>query len=352
MHPKLSNYLDIVRVIASFAVLFEHLSMYNNDVFPAFQNYGHLAVMGFFILSGYVIAYVADQREKTIDVYLKHRFARLYSVMVVAWLLTIVLDGVGPLINSNVYEGVIASDQAWVRIFAHVFFLHESWGSIQFFSNQPLWSLAYEFWYYLLFGVIFLYKGKFKLVLILFIALIMGPVILLYGLIWFTGGLLYKLHKQDRHVNQTLAATIFLVTVPVIFSYPYWSDYLLPTTQFSYGRLTIQTGIEDLIFAFFISINIYFFRYSGLSFSFLSPIVRFFSGISFSLYVFHFPLIFFFQSILTRYFSLSNYSLFFILTVLIVASVYLLSFISEKKKRVYYRLFDHLFTVFSFKQTK
>ena len=344
MDKKLSNYLDIIRVVASFAVLFQHLSMYNNDVFPVFLNYGHFAVMGFFILSGYVIAFVADQREKTFSIYLKHRFARLYSVMLVAWLLTIILDLTGSLfINPNIYEGVIPTDSLLIRFISHIFFLQESWFvSIQFFSNQPLWSLAYEFWYYILFGLVTLYKGKYKLALIAISCLIMGPVILIYGTIWFAGAYLYKVHQQGTTINPTLASFIFLLSIPVIFSYPYWNHYLLPDNLGEFGKLSIDTLLDDLIFASFILINLYSFKHTNFSFSLITPVIRFFSGIAFSLYVFHFPLIFFYQAVLSRYFELSDSALFFTLTVLIVLTVYLLSFISERKKRPYFLFFSYL----------
>ncbi len=343
MDKKLSNYLDIVRVIASFAVLFQHLSMYNNDVFAFFSNYGHPAVMAFFILSGYVIAYVADQREKNFNIYLKHRFARLYSVMVVAWLLTILLDVVGPSINNQSYEGLIPTDNALVRILAHLFFLQQSWFvSIQFFSNQPLWSLAYEFWYYILFGLLFLYKGKYKIPLIVVTVMIMGPIILVYGLIWFAGAYLYQLHKKKVTLNPTLASYVFLLTIPAIFSYPYWNQSVLPDVLPSLGTLSLRTYLDDIIFATFILINIFFFRYSDLSFNLITPLIRFLSGISFALYVFHFPLMLFFKAIFERYFDLSDELSFFIMSILIVITVYLLSFVSERKKRPYFHFFNYL----------
>ncbi len=344
MNKELSNYLDIVRVIASFAVLFQHLSMYNNNVFPVFLNYGHLAVMGFFILSGYVIAFVADKRERAFNTFTKHRLARLYSVMVVAWILTVILDSSGALISSDIYNGMVANDNIFVRSIAHLFFLQQSWFvSIQFFSNEPLWSLAYEFWYYILFGVIFLYKGKFKIWLIAIVVLIMGPVILIYSLIWFTGVYLYKLHQNNNtQMNQKLATVVFLVTIPLVISYPYWNSFILPAEAPSIGKLSVLTYLNDMFFAIILALNIFSFRYTAFSFSLISPVIRFFSGISFSLYVFHFPLILFFKAILTRYFNLTDQTLFIIITILIVNTVYLLSFISERKKKPYYNLFDRI----------
>lgn len=263
--------------------------------------------------------------------------------MVVAWLLTILLDLAGYFINSQTYEGLLPTDNTIIRIIAHTLFLQQSWFvSIQFFSNQPLWSLAYEFWYYILFGLIFLYKGKYKLSLITLTALIMGPVILAYGLIWFAGAYLYQYHKKEVTINPSLASFLFLLSIPVIFSYPYWNQLILPDVLPSLGTLSLRTYLDDIIFAIFILINIFFFRYTGLSFSLISPLIRFLSGISFALYVFHFPLILFFKAIFERYFSFSDQVSFFIMSILIIITVYLLSFISERKKHAYIQFFNYL----------
>ena len=53
---------------------------------------GHSAVVIFFVLSGYVITYVASERETTLRDYALSRCARIYAVAVPTLLLTIVLD--------------------------------------------------------------------------------------------------------------------------------------------------------------------------------------------------------------------------------------------------------------------
>jgi peptidoglycan/LPS O-acetylase OafA/YrhL len=53
-----------------------------------FTYMGSEAVMAFFVLSGFVIAYVADQRETTLQAFAAARLARLYSVIIPAMLLT------------------------------------------------------------------------------------------------------------------------------------------------------------------------------------------------------------------------------------------------------------------------
>lgn len=351
MNKNVSNYLDIVRVVASFAVLFQHLSMFNHDVFPFFQNYGHQAVIAFFVLSGYVIAFVASERENTYSLFLRHRLSRIYSVMVVAWLLTILLDSVGPYINSSTYTDHVASDYLLVRIFSHLLFLQESWFvSIQFFGNEPLWSLAYEFSYYMLFGVLFSYQGKHKLLLGIMISLIMGPVIFIYGFIWMAGVFLYKSHKKAYKPNSIVSTVLVILSIAMLILYPVWEKFL-EFNHFSYGKLNFTTILKDFVFAFFICINLYYYKYSSLSFYFIKPVISFFAGISFSLYVFHFPLIYFIGAISAKYSTLNDTNLFILMTILIVYIVYLLSFISEKKKKLYFNGFSKLFDLLESKLT-
>ena len=65
---------------------------------------GNDAVMVFFVLSGFVIAYVANSKEKTIESYFISRFARLYSVVLPALILTIIFDYFGSRIAYELYD--------------------------------------------------------------------------------------------------------------------------------------------------------------------------------------------------------------------------------------------------------
>jgi peptidoglycan/LPS O-acetylase OafA/YrhL len=343
MDERMSVYLDAIRVIATMAVLFHHLSLYNHETFPFLLEFGHTAVITFFVLSGYVIAYVATEREKKFSTYLIHRFSRMYSVLVVAWILTAILDTLGPSINPVIYIDKVSTDLLIVRLFSHLFFLHESWFfSIHFFGNAPLWSISFEFSYYLLFGLIVLYKGRYKKGLVALVALIVGPVILIYGLIWAMGVLIYKLHQQQYTPTKLLASVIFLVSLIIIVLTPQWSEYI----NFGYvaeQKLEVTTLVRDLVFSLIIATNIYFFKYTNFSFAAGKSVIRFFAKISFSLYVFHFPLMLFSAAVILKYFNISNETLFVLQTFIIISCVYLLSFISEKKKKAYFQFFQGVF---------
>ena len=103
MRRGCSVYLDLVRVIACLIVFGHHMSLNFGCYEPTGNgckargwlipfHAGHSAVVIFFVLSGYVITYVASERETTLRDYALSRCARIYSVAVPALLLTIVLD--------------------------------------------------------------------------------------------------------------------------------------------------------------------------------------------------------------------------------------------------------------------
>src|ERR1043165_578001 len=73
-----SVYLDLVRVLAALAVWFHHIGDFHSW-WPV-QNFlkpGLDAIIVFFVLSGYVIAFASDTREKTLQEYTLRRMARI-----------------------------------------------------------------------------------------------------------------------------------------------------------------------------------------------------------------------------------------------------------------------------------
>jgi peptidoglycan/LPS O-acetylase OafA/YrhL len=98
MSPILSIYLDLVRVTAAQMVVLYHTSF---DCFggawlrPIFGNTGAPGVIIFFVLSGFVIAWATETKERSFDVYMVNRLARLWSVAIPALALTYVADSIG-----------------------------------------------------------------------------------------------------------------------------------------------------------------------------------------------------------------------------------------------------------------
>jgi peptidoglycan/LPS O-acetylase OafA/YrhL len=176
----------------------------------------HLAVMVFFVMSGYLIGSAifrarAEGRWSLSD-YGIARLTRLWVVLLPALLLGGILDQAGQRLfaDSGVYEG-LPSDFAVLNLatpephfaiqslVANALFLQDTnvgeWvGITRFGSNGPLWSLAYEFSYYALFPALLIVAWSrtwwVRLAALCFaigIALGVGGIIVTYFSIWLFG---------------------------------------------------------------------------------------------------------------------------------------------------------------------
>ena len=147
MNKALSVYLDFTRFLAAMLVFFFHASYtrFDGQWLSAVGVYGRDAVMAFFVLSGFVIAYVSNNRETHLRDYSISRLARLYSVVVPALLLTLLADYIGRRIDPSMYAGDYYQDsQPILRSIANLLFVNEIWfKSWRAFSNGPFWSMTF-----------------------------------------------------------------------------------------------------------------------------------------------------------------------------------------------------------------
>lgn len=125
---------------------------------------GHQAVVLFFILSGYLISGSVFRllRAKTWrwGTYLSHRLVRLWVVLVPGLVLCAFWDNIGLRSGTapNLYHGMASNHmigniatQLSTKVFlGNLFFLSPIFVPT-FGSDSALWSLPYEFWYYMLF---------------------------------------------------------------------------------------------------------------------------------------------------------------------------------------------------------
>ena len=82
MTNALSLYLDALRFSAAFTVFLSHYAVvrYSGGLFWQMMPYGRTAVLVFFVLSGFVIAWVTETRERTLQEYTLSRIARLCPI--------------------------------------------------------------------------------------------------------------------------------------------------------------------------------------------------------------------------------------------------------------------------------
>ena len=204
MTPAYSIYLDLVRFIAALAVYLDHLSAYpfSRDVKsnwqPLLDTYGGTAVVIFFVLSGYVIAYVASTRETTPIEYASSRIARLYSVVVLALVLTYAFDSLGMSLNPEFYriQKVLWKPESWAGYLSSAIFVNEfqvfRFNGIVPGTNAPYWSLSFEATYYLLAGLMLFARRRLALPMSAVILVFAGRTITALLPIWVLGFALYR----------------------------------------------------------------------------------------------------------------------------------------------------------------
>jgi peptidoglycan/LPS O-acetylase OafA/YrhL len=311
MSLQFSLYFDLIRFFAAILVLISHANFryLSTEVLPL-SNHGHIAVIFFFVLSGYVIAYVADVKENNISLYWSSRLSRIYSVALPAIILTPLLDLAGAAISQLpvIYDN--SPNDLWlVRVLASLLFLNETWfNSIMCFSNTPFWSLCYEMSYYLIFSLIIFIKGKARWWTVSISCLIIGPKILLLFPVWLMG--VYLHHSNIMASISKLSGWILFLASSITLML--W-EYLDITNQISASLKTL-VGAEfhtqlafskyflgDWILGVLIFINFAAFHAIAEQFSILlnplKKIIRYAASFTLTLYLFHQPLILFYAAL-------------------------------------------------------
>jgi peptidoglycan/LPS O-acetylase OafA/YrhL len=197
MPLNFSSYLDVVRFLAAMVVFLGHASGIHWTAGLLWQlgDYGDTCVVIFFVLSGFVIAYVTDVKERTWQVYLNSRAARLWSVVLPALALTFVIDWFGVRVAPALYFGQpwFADDHLLLRYIASLLMLQEIWHlKLVPGINAPFWSLSYEAIYYLLFGILFFSKRPTRWLWVALVLALSGPVIAALFPIWGLGFVAYR----------------------------------------------------------------------------------------------------------------------------------------------------------------
>lgn len=347
MRNEFSIYLDLVRLLAALLVVVWHS---NNraiiaEVLP-WSQYGHSAVIVFFVLSGLVIAYVSDTKERLPRDYAVSRLARIYSVAPAALLLALVLDPLGILLDPGLYSGSTTHDFVALRLASSLLFLNEVWGvSIMAFSNVPYWSLNYEVWYYLLFAVATFMGGRRRFLVFAGICVLLGPKILLLAPVWWLGVYLYRC-REDL-LSERAGLVFFVLSFPLVYLFHrYAVDQVFTQWLKSHIGEALWTQLvfskyflSDYLLAVLIAMNFAGFRaiahrFSGV-FAVSGNTIRFFAGFTFSLYLFHQPLILFFAALID---GDPQRPWFYVETMaLVLLAVFLLGSVTEKQKRFYRR---------------
>jgi peptidoglycan/LPS O-acetylase OafA/YrhL len=250
----------------------------------------------FFVLSGFVIAYASDTREKTARAYTISRLARLYSVALPAVLLTVLLDQLGSRWHPEGYR----SDWGYApglnlgTILASLSFTNEIWTwSARLGSNPAYWSMGYEVPYYVIFGLAHFTHGRWRWPLVTLALLLAGPSITASFPLWLMGAGVYR-YGLRHQVSPSMGLWLFAGSLLAWLSYE--------VAAYHGGRLLIDGNawfkrhevLQDYVVGSCFALNLLGFQAAAQRLG--SPLlrhaaaIRWLAGATFTLYLCHFPI--------------------------------------------------------------
>ncbi|NKK78661.1 acyltransferase family protein [Rhizobium leguminosarum] len=274
--------LDGLRGVAALLVVGAHIGLIFPITAPNLVTMGDEAVGLFFALSGFLMAHLYGSRpvtrENVLD-FLVSRFARIYPVYLVAVVLVAMLSSMQ---NLDFVQPIVSGTD-FVR---HVFLLG---------SSGVFWSIPPEIQFYLLFPVLWLclaqpqrYSGMIVglavVVVVDGLVELPGPgIVLVSKLPYFLfGALAGIMHSHwNRWIPSALTGILTLFLLAVFFTY----RHILP--GFSPEFWGLQSAVAAAVIVGLVA------RQPPIAADVLAAApVRFLGKISFSLYLFHVPIMF------------------------------------------------------------
>lgn len=345
--------LDLARAVAAMCVFIGH---YRSTCFPPYSQlkepgfietifYGftslqHEAVIVFFVLSGYLVGGSVLKAGKIFSIkkYFLARLVRLWIVLLPALTITAIFDFLTKKIYPDILIGIFY--EKWsvgpnletgissspLTLFGNILFLQTILCPI-YGSNGPLWSLANEFWYYLIFPLLLGSLGKIgrfttnkKILSSVFLVCIFWilPYSVLFGfLAWLIGVAVYLISPKlslPNLQNKTLFSIAGLFFLFRIFVFKRTDPNLI----------IFEQVFIALSFAPVCSLMPHV---SGKKMPFmLRKMITFFADTSYTLYAIHFPILMFMMALLFKINNVGYPSLFIFIVMVLFSFLFCLFF--------------------------
>jgi peptidoglycan/LPS O-acetylase OafA/YrhL len=142
--------LEYLRGAASFYILLHHFVRINlpeyENILPRFFVFGQLAVLLFFLLSGFVVHYatLGQDPNMTFQSYFVRRFRRIFPVFIIALGIAYA--------SASIIAGHLVDPEPRNLVLNLLQFQDRdrpgNWTE-PYWHNAPLWSLSYEWWFYM-----------------------------------------------------------------------------------------------------------------------------------------------------------------------------------------------------------
>jgi len=225
--------LDGLRGVCAIVVLVHHmveriLGSFSPSIFlEIITDFGRLAVYIFFVLSGFVIGYTTPEKYTVSEAkkYILRRLIRLYPIYLFAIFFSCLI-----LKNSLDLKNIVGN----------IFFM-QGWTVEVLQSNIPLWTLHYEFFFYLIFLFVWRFKLNIKyLIFFCFICAILSNIfsfhileILGYFTLWLGGFWLSKNINNNNLLNDDYKSNRFWT--PLLLSCAFIAHNILSMLIYKHG---------------------------------------------------------------------------------------------------------------------
>lgn len=350
MNKNLSVYIDFLRTIAAMGVFLGHARGWMLPGMPVLIGaQASQCVAVFFVLSGFVIAFVTDGKEVHWQTYARARALRMYSVTLLALLVGIACDSIGYGIAPQLYTRLedFKTSASFVDYFTYFTFTNQVWWNNRWIgSNQAFWSLGYEVPYYFLFGLAVFLKGWPRRIGLALACVAIGPRVVAYAPLWLLGVGTYSYIKQRertggaarRRFGGALIAASLILYCAVRFvllrkvDNIFYANGLMP-----FARSWVHFHLIGIA----IAMNIIGFHAFAGERKFwpewLTRAIRWIAGGSFTLYLVHFPLM---MLSLALFPAIMHQPVLAVLDmVLVLVAAFALAELGERRKKQLQRLF-------------
>jgi peptidoglycan/LPS O-acetylase OafA/YrhL len=339
--------LDILRGCAAVTVLMAHArgsSFVEFGLLPMDQQsrtvelfffltrLGGEAVLVFFVLSGFLVAgnvihRVRDDAFNTLD-YLIERGTRILIPLIPACVFTVLVNYFAhhePLSLYQTILNIVGLNGVITSTLDH---------------NAPLWSLAFEIWFYVIGGVVgYIISARRASALTLVLLIICGAVFSIldarFLLYWVLGGLTSYFVNVSAKVWLSICGVVMVVGGTVLVELASASKSFI-SVQY------VPPAVSELLICGGICLSLPLLCYEKLnpSITMLSQVASTISGFSYSLYLFHYPVLDLCEFIMPRADRLSPFAIAcFGLRILICVSVsYSMYLVFERNTPVVRRL--------------
>jgi peptidoglycan/LPS O-acetylase OafA/YrhL len=302
--PALSLYLDLTRFTAALLVVLSHAWLVLLPAHPLHWP-GPAAVIVFFVLSGFVIAYVTDGHDCTLADFTLNRLSRLWSVALPALVFGVVLFHFA---GRSVFSPEPADGGTWLRTGVNALFIGQAWFlNVAPPLNGPFWSLNYEAWFYAIFGAWVYMRRPARAPVAIALAILAGPKILLLMPCWLLGALVYW--NIERWSLSEKAAT-FLWACSLVLAVLLVKSAIGTTLHDAFEAGWPRTAgllafsgypLTDYALAVLVALNFYAAAHAHRLMGLLLPVgklIRLLASFTLTIYLFHLPLLILYWDVL------------------------------------------------------